>query len=101
MKHYKDNQNNLYGFTKEQNHLVPSNLIEITAQEAERIGLENYEKSVGKGFESVDYYRNRLYHYPEIGEFLDAWVKNDQEALEKYRQKCLEVKTKFPKPEGF
>ena len=39
--------------------------------------------------------------YPELGEFVDAWVKNDQEALEEYRQKCLDVKAKYPKPEGF
>jgi hypothetical protein len=42
-----------------------------------------------------------LYSYPELGEFVDAWVKNDQAALEEYRQKCLAVKAKFPKPAGF
>jgi len=40
-------------------------------------------------------------NYPEIGEFLDAWVKKDEVALEEYRKKCLAVKAQFPKPEGF
>lgn len=36
--------------------------------------------------------------YPFMAEFLDAWVKNDTAALEAYRQKCLAVKAKYPKP---
>jgi len=48
-----------------------------------------------------DYYRQRIMNYPEIGEFLDAWVKKDEVALEEYRKKCLAVKAQFPKPEGF
>jgi hypothetical protein len=42
-----------------------------------------------------------LYSYPEIGEFIDAYIKGDEQAMEEYKQKCLEVKAKFPKPEGF
>jgi hypothetical protein len=49
----------------------------------------------------MDYVRQRINNYPELGEFVDAWVKNDQTALEEYRQKCLAVKTQFPKPPGF
>jgi len=103
MKHYKDNEGKLYGFAADgsQDHLKPEGLTEISAKEAESIGIQNYQKTVGAGFENTDYYRNRLYHYPELGEFLDAWVKNDQVALEEYRQKCLAVKAKYPKPEGF
>ena len=52
-------------------------------------------------FEKHDYYRKRLYSYPELGEFVDAWVKGDDAALEEYRKKCLAVKAQFPKPEGF
>jgi len=103
MKHYKDSNNKLYGFAANgsQDHLKPDNLIEITKSEADAIGIETYKSSNAHDFEVNDYYRNRLYSYPELGEFLDAWVKKDEVALEEYRQKCLAVKAKYPKPEGF
>lgn len=99
MRHFKDLQNNLFGFEADQP--VPDGLIEITKVEAERIGKLNYEKNREKEVEGLDYIRQRVHSYPEMGEFLDAWVKNDQAALEEYRQKCLAVKAQFPKPEGF
>ena len=37
--------------------------------------------------------------YPPIEDFVDAWVKQDEAALEEYRQKCLDVKAAYPKPE--
>jgi len=43
--------------------------------------------------------RIRAKNYPPITEFVDAWVKQDDVALEAYRQACLEVKSKYPKPE--
>lgn len=41
----------------------------------------------------------RSLEYPPIEDFADAWVKNDTAALEEYRQACLAVKAKYPKPE--
>jgi len=35
--------------------------------------------------------------YPDWKEFADAWVKNDEIAMEEYRAKCLVVKAKYPK----
>ena len=99
MKHYKDSNNKLFGF--EDGVEVPSGLIEITKAEAERIGKQNYEAQREAEIAEMDYVRQRLTAYPELGEFVDAWVKNDTAALEEYRQKCLAVKEKFPKPEGF
>ena len=43
------------------------------------------------------YQRKRASEYPPMADFLDAWVKQDQQALESYRQQCLDVKTKYPK----
>ena len=43
------------------------------------------------------YQRKRAEEYPPMADFLDAWVKQDQQALESYRQQCLDVKTKYPK----
>lgn len=99
MKHYKDSNNNLFGI--EDGQPVPEGLVEISKVEADRIGKQNYEKVRAEEIANMDYVRQRLTAYPEVGEFIDAWVKNDQAALEEYRQKCLAVKEQFPKPAGF
>lgn len=103
MRHYKDKDGNLYGFAADgsQDHLKPEGLIGISRDEAERQGVVNYEKQREALLASQDYYRQRLMAYPELGEFIDAWVKKDEAALEEYRQKCLAVKAKYPKPAGF
>lgn len=99
MKHYKDSNNKLFGI--EEGQPVPEGLIEISKVEADRIGKQNFEKLRAEEIAKMDYVRQRLTAYPELGEFLDAWVKNDETALEEYRQKCLAVKAQFPKPAGF
>lgn len=35
----------------------------------------------------------------EVKALIDTRVKNDPDALELYRQKCLDIKSKYPKPE--
>ena len=99
MKHYKDTQGNVYAYAADgsQDHLIKPGLTQIQASEVQALVTAKQEAE----FNSNDYYRKRLYSYPELGEFVDAWVKNDQAALEEYRQKCLAVKAQFPKPEGF
>jgi hypothetical protein len=99
MKHYKDANNKLFGI--EEGQPVPAGLTEITKVEAERIGKQNYEKQREEELAQMDYVRQRINNYPEMGEFVDAWVKNDQAALEEYRQRCLAIKAKYPKPPGF
>jgi hypothetical protein len=99
MKHYKDSNNKLFGF--EDNQDVPSGLVEITKLEVEIIGKQNYEAAREVEITEMDYVRQRLTAYPELGQFVDAWVKGDEAALEEYRQDCLAVKAKYPKPEGF
>ena len=99
MKYYKDFQNNVYAFELDgsQDHLIKSELTQINPNEIDLLVKTKQETE----FDNNDYYRKRLYSYPELGEFVDAWVKNDQVALEEYRQKCLAIKAKYPKPEGF
>jgi hypothetical protein len=103
MQHYKDAEGNLYGFAVDgsQDHLKPAGLIGITQAEAESQGIVNYQKQREAELAKMDYVRQRINSYPEVGEFIDAWVKNDQAALEEYRQKCLAVKAQYPKPPGF
>ncbi len=99
MKYYKDSQGTVYAYEADgsQDHLIKPGLTPIQDSEVPAL-LEAHQQAM---FDAEDYYRKRLYSYPEIGEFLDAWVKGDDLALEEYRQKCLEVKSKYPKPEGF
>lgn len=47
---------------------------------------------------TLEYQRQRAQEYPPLTDFADAWVKNDEQALEEYRQKCLVIKAKYPKP---
>ena len=103
MKHYKDTDGNLYGFAADgsQDHLKPAGLVGITEAEVASQGVLNYQRQREAEVAQLDYVRQRLTAYPEIGEFIDAWVKNDQDALEEYRQKCLAVKAQYPKPPGF
>jgi hypothetical protein len=99
MKHYKDAQGNVYAYAANgsQDHLIKPGLTQIQTNEVQALVTTKQQAE----FNQQDYYRKRLYSYPELGEFVDAWVKNDQAALEEYRRKCLEVKAKFPKPPGF
>jgi len=99
MKHYKNSNNEVFGF--EANQTVPSGLVEITKLEAEVLGRQNFEIEKEAQIAQLDYVRQRVTAYPELGQFVDAWVKNDEAALEEYRQACLAVKAKYPKPAGF
>jgi len=98
MKHYVDENNIVFAYESDgsQDYLI-GNKRPITLEERDAL----VEKKKQEDFDKEDYYRKRLYSYPEIGAFLDAWVKGDESALEEYRQACLEVKAKYPKPEGF
>jgi hypothetical protein len=95
MNHYKDADGKVYGFAADgsQHHLMPPGLTAVSIIDAAAIARD----IAAAEFEKEDYVSKRIYSYPEIGEFLDAWVKNDQIALEEYRQKCLAVKAKYPK----
>lgn len=103
MKHYKDAAGNMYGFAADgsQDKLKPAGLVEITVTQAQQSSAVLNEALRAQQIAEMDYVRQRLHTYPEIGEFLDAWVKNDQTALEEYRQKCLAIKARYPKPPGF
>jgi len=98
MKHFKDSNNNLFGF--EDNQEIPTGLVEITKLEVDNISKEKSEAAEALEISLMDYANQRLTAYPSLGEFADAWVKNDTVALEKYRADCLAVKAKYPKPAG-
>lgn len=56
-------------------------------------GIVN-QKFIELGF---DYKYFRKLEYPPIEDYIDAVVKNDQEAIQEYIGKCLAIKAKYPK----
>ena len=44
------------------------------------------------------YSQLRAAAYPPVADYLDAQVKQSPELLQKYRDDCLAVKAKYPKP---
>lgn len=98
MKLFKDANDEVFAYEEDgtQDYLIGEKTL-ITQDEADVLIRAKQQAK----FDADDYYRKRIYSYPEPGEFLDAWVKGDEAAMEEYRRKCLEVKAKYPKPEGF
>lgn len=48
---------------------------------------------------ATTYVTQRAREYPPITDYIDGVVKGDQEQIQDYIDKCLEVKAKYPKPE--
>jgi hypothetical protein len=100
IKFYKDINNNIFNYPLDgsQDSLI-GDKTQITQEEADILVIENFKK---QGIEiTPTYVLQRSNEYPSVKNFLDAWVKNDEAALEEYRQACLAVKAKYPKPAGF
>lgn len=98
MKHFVDENNIVHAYVEDgsEDHLIGDKR-PITIEERDALILQKQQDN----FDSEDWYRKRLYSYPEIGEFIDAFIKGDTNAMEAYKQKCFAIKAKFPKPEGF
>lgn len=98
MKYYKDVNGVVYAYELDgsQDHIIPEGHVGITKDDADSI----INATTVAEFENLDHTVKRAQSYPPITDFLDAWVKDNQEALEEYRQKCLEVKARYPKPTG-
>jgi hypothetical protein len=50
-------------------------------------------------FSSENYISARKYEYPPITDYIDGIVKGDEEQVQAYIDKCLEIKAKYPKGE--
>ena len=99
MQHYVDSNGQVHGLFADgsQDHIKKPDWVPI---EDHQIAAYVDAKQQAE-FDAQDYYRKRINSYPELGEFVDAWIKGDEAALEEYKRKCLEVKAKYPKPAGF
>jgi hypothetical protein len=49
-------------------------------------------------FESMDYQRKRAVEYPSFTEYLDGIVKGDTKQIQAYKDACMAIKAKYPKP---
>ena len=93
MKHYKDSQNNLFGFDDDE--AIPEGLVEITLDEVNTINAAKQQA----GFAALTYAEKRAAEYPPVADYLDAVVKGDQAQMQAYIDACLAIKAKYPKPE--
>lgn len=50
-------------------------------------------------YDNYKYRFEREEEYPDFREYLDAIVKGDEEQMQTYINKCLAVKSKYPKPQ--
>jgi len=98
IKIYKDTNNNIfyYPIDGSQDNLIEDKVL-ITQEEANVINEVRFAKIKEEALARLNYAEKRILEYPPMQNFVDAWVKNDQDALEEYRQACLAVKNKYPK----
>ena len=97
MKHYKDlNTNELYAYEADgsQDRIIPKDYVAITDAEANQLRTVNTQSQ----FDALDYADKRRAEYPPVIDYIDAMVKGDQEAIDKYIADCKAVKAKYPKP---
>ena len=60
--------------------------------------LSNLDEMARESLINYDpHYYYRVKEYPPIEEFADAYAKDDAVGLAEYKQKCLDVKAKYPK----
>lgn len=94
IKLYKDSENNIFNYPADgsQDHLIGKKKL-ITQAEADVIVAARIAPILA----AMSWSQKRVSEYPDLYDFLDAWVKDDQAGLDAYKQKCLAVKAKYPK----
>lgn len=91
MKHYKDANNNLFGF--DVGATVPSGLIEISMEEVAAIN-EAKEKAF---FDALPYDQKRALSYPAMTEQLDMLYWDGVNGTTTWADAIAAVKAKYPK----
>jgi hypothetical protein len=59
--------------------------------------IQNEMAKLQAKYDVQEYARKRAPEYPPITDYLDAIVKGDEEQVQAYIDKCLEIKAKYPK----
>jgi len=89
MSHYKAPDNSLHFIEPEFAHLLPAGSVPITDEEAEALKPVPPEPT---------YADLRRAEYPPMIDLIDGLVKDDAEQIQAYKDACLAVKAKYPKP---
>jgi response regulator of citrate/malate metabolism len=89
MKHYKDAQDNLFGY--EEGDDVPAGLMEITMDEVRAIVAVKQQAE----FDALSYAEKRAAAYPSIADQLDTIY---HEGIDAWKAEIAAVKTEYPKP---
>jgi hypothetical protein len=90
MKHYKDSQNNLFGF--EDGNTIPAGLVEITMDEVRAI---NSAKQLALTAEQIEANRKAAYT-AESDPLFFKWQAGEATQAE-WQAKRSEIKARFPK----
>jgi len=88
MKHYKDTQNNLFGF--EDGDTIPAGLVEITREEVLAINKVKQQAS----FNDLTYAQKRAQAYPSIADQLDTIYHS---GIDAWKAQIAAVKETYPK----
>ena len=96
MKLFKDSKNTIWAFELDgsQDHLIKSDMVPITKEQADDIRLREQKNE----FDKLSYAEKRQSEYPPITDYLDGVVKGNQTQINRYIAACLAVKAKYPKP---
>jgi len=89
MKHYKDSNNNLFGF--DEGSVIPSGLIEVTMDEVKAINNIKAQAA----YEALSYAEKRAQAYPSIADQLDTIY---HEGIDAWKATIAAVKQEYPKP---
>jgi len=92
MKYYKDLQNNIYAYELDgsQDHIIPSDFIQINTDEMQRL-LDEAEQT---RFSQLSYTEKRIGEYPSISEQLDILYHN---GFDTWKSEIKKIKDKYPK----
>jgi hypothetical protein len=96
MKYYKNSTNNIFAYEADgsQDHVIPTEYVSITKQQADELIAINDQLAL----DNLTYTEKRRIEYPPVIDYIDAMVKGDQVAIDKYIADCKAVKAKYPKP---
>ena len=89
MKHYKDANNNIFGF--EDGDSIPEGLTEISMEEVTAIN----EAKAKAYFDALTYAQKRAQAYPPIADQLDLIY---HEGIDAWKAQIAAVKQEYPKP---
>jgi len=88
--YYKDTANNIHVLDDPRyEYILPSGCVSITQEEAEALKPVPPEPT---------YADLRRAEYPPIEDLVDGLVKDDAAQVQAYKDACLAIKAKYPKP---